>query len=157
MHTYLLILYISCRLCINAYIILICKLIHPIIYIHTMYTNILVYRYIELPPGAISGNGMVGEYVQKFVIIDWQEQGGQNYYPYVCMLSICIYYIVVPYIISMYACIHLYILSYTLIVILSLLDPSGSEEGAQRIVMRQGDTLCVPRGNIYVSRAATVS
>ena len=75
---------------------------------------------------------------------------------YACLVYV---YIIssLPYIISMYACIHLYILSYTLIVILSLLDPSGSEEGAQRIVMRQGDTLCVPRGNIYVSRAATVS
>ena len=56
----------------DAYTIL-CLILYILTYIHTI---IPVYRYVELPPNAITGNGMVGEYVQKFVIIDWQEQGG---------------------------------------------------------------------------------
>ena len=63
----------------------------------------------------------------------------------------CLVYHHIPYLISV--CIY-HILIHTLLVVLSLLDPSSSEGGAQRIVLRRGDTLCVPRGNIYVSRAA---
>ena len=91
---------------------------------------------MELPPGAIISQGMVGEYVQQLTVIDCKEQGGQNYdlLDYMCMLTSR---------------------SYTLIVMLGLLDPSGNIEDAQRIVLRKGDTLCVPRGNIYVSRTSS--
>ena len=101
---------------------------------------------MELSPGSFTGPDIVGEYVQKFVILKCHEQGvSQNYDPhsYVILRILLEYYILT--------------LSYTLTMVLALLDPSDpseGKEGAQRIALRRGDTFCVLRGNIYVNRAA---